>query len=237
MLNQYLTQTAQLLQNPGAPTTLYSTSDLTGWINTARGQLAGEAECIRTMQQLTLSVGSQGPYAFPTVATPGILEISNVRLGWYLVGSGQKRITTRSFEWFSLYEFSSPVPDTGAPKTMAQHGQGVAGTLYFSPQPDYAYTIKLDCVGLPIPLVDDSTVEAIPYLWTDAVAYFAAYLALLSAQLGVRTAEADKMFQRYQQFAQRARGAATPGVLPTDSPQIPSPVRANQLGASAQAGR
>ena len=44
MLTAYLNATAILLQNPVAPTSLYSTANLTTFINTARGQLAGESE-------------------------------------------------------------------------------------------------------------------------------------------------------------------------------------------------
>jgi hypothetical protein len=62
--------------------------------------------------------------------------------------------------------------------------------------------------------VNDTTAEAIPYLWTDAVPYFAAYLALLSSQTGARTADADKMMQRYTEFVERAKRAATGDVLP-----------------------
>ena len=41
MLDAYLTQTENLLQSPGSPQALYSTTNLTLWINTARSQLAG----------------------------------------------------------------------------------------------------------------------------------------------------------------------------------------------------
>ena len=88
----------------------------------------------------------------------------------------------------------------------------------------------------PIALVDDTTPEAIPYLWTDAVPFFAAYFALLSAQAGARQAEADRMFARYQEFTNRARRFATPSVLPFIYPQSGNPVQANQLGLQPAGG-
>ena len=54
-------------------------------------------------------------------------------------------------------------------------------------------------------MYDSTTPEAIPYLWTDAVPFFAAYYALLSAQAGQRQGDADRMFARYQEFTNRAR--------------------------------
>ena len=48
MLTAYLLATRRLLQLPSAAsTTLYTDTDLTAYLNTARGQLAGESECIR----------------------------------------------------------------------------------------------------------------------------------------------------------------------------------------------
>ena len=49
MLNAYLTSTQLLLQNPAPTAALYSPANLTSFINTARGQLAGESESIRVV--------------------------------------------------------------------------------------------------------------------------------------------------------------------------------------------
>lgn len=136
---------------------------------------------------------------------------------------------------------NNPVPVQSAPTEWSQYGQGAApktglqaqgGSIYVDPVPDSAYTFQLDCVCYPIDLVDDTTAEAIPYLWTDAVAYFAAYLALLSAQSQARQADANRMFERYTEFVNRARRFSTPSVLNTSYAQNPSPTRVNQLGMS-----
>ena len=54
--------------------------------------------------------------------------------------------------------------------------------------------------------------EAIPYLWTDAVPFFGAYYALLSAQTGQRSGEAARMYEAYETFMERARKSANPSV-------------------------
>ena len=235
MLTQYQNATAALLQNPSAPTPLYSTSSLTAWINTARGQLAGEAECVVAMGTLTLAAATiVYPFSsitFPTSsAVSGVQGPINVRQAWCSVASGQVWVRPRPWPWFSLYEWNNPVPQSGPPQVWSQYGQGALGSIYVSPPPDQAYTLPVDCVCLPIALVSDSTVEAIPALWQDAVPFFAAYMALLSAQSTARLDDAMKYFQLYSEFVARARNAATPSVLPGIYSQVPSPVRANQLG-------
>jgi hypothetical protein len=235
VLTAYQNATAALLQNPPAPNPLYSTANLTTSINTARGQLCGEAECVVSMGSLALTAGVQ-VYPFSAItfagssATTGVQGPLNVRTAWRAVASGQAWMRPRPFPWFALYELNEAVPIPGPPVAWAQYGQGVAGTIYVSPVPDAAYTLSLDTVCYPIPLVDDTTIEAIPYLWTDAVPFFAAFYALLGAQTVARDADADKMFQRYQQFVARARSAATPSVLSGLYDQQPSLVRQGQLG-------
>lgn len=216
MLNTYLTATQNLLQNPTSPTPLYDPATLTTYINTARGQLAGESQCIRFMGTVPLEANQQ-VYPFSSVVfagDPPVLGPINVRTIWLRFDSGLVWVAPEAFEEFSLYELNVQTPATGSPTRWAQYGQGVFGSIYLAPVPLAVGTAQADCVCYPIPLVDDTTAEAIPYLWTDAVPYFAAYLALLSAQTGARTADADKMLQRYSQFVERARRASTSAVVP-----------------------
>jgi hypothetical protein len=246
MLNQYLAATQSLLQNPAAPSPLYSTALLTNFINSARGQLSGEAKCIRYMGTLALSVGVQAyqfsSIALPSAAAAGVQGVVGIETIWYQVGSGQQWIRPRPWPWFARYELSNPVPQSGPPKVWAQFGQGPAGpgvpnpvgggSLYVSPLPDYTYTLPVDAVCYPKALTTDTDPEAIPYWWTDAIPYFAAYLALMSAQTNARMEQAKVMYGLYEEFVQRARRAATPMVLPGIYPQNPNPARANQLGVA-----
>ena len=232
MLTLYQTQTAQLLQNPAASTALYATADLTTYINRARLQLAAETECVRAYGTITLTPGTVS-YSFTSIATgnagvQGVFTVRGVTLG---VALGQAWMSPRPFPYFQLYYLSNPVPPHGQPKTYSQFGQGVSGTVYLYPAPDQAYTLNVDCVCEPIPLVNDTTVEAIPYPYQEAVPYYAAYLAFLSSQ---RAADADRMWQEYQKFAMRARQFSNGGVNPNQYPQQPNQMRAGQLGVSQQ---
>lgn len=251
MLNAYLTNTQNLLQSPAAPVSLYSTANLTLWINIARGQLAGEAECIRRIATIPTVIGVQNynfsSLSFTDASVQGAINLRRIQYG---VGTGQKWVRGKSWEWFDFQRLNNPAPPSGPPVEWAQYGQGSAGlgsitgegggtlssgSFYIYPLPDMAYTLNCDCACYPIALVADSDPEAIPYLWTDAVPYFAAYLALMSAQTQARMAEAQRMYQLYKEFVARARNAANPAVNRYAYEQSQDPTLANKLGAGRAA--
>jgi hypothetical protein len=235
MLTAYQTALVNLLQAPQQPTPLISPSQQTVFINTARGQVAAEGECVRVYGSLTLTVG-QRSYTFAGInvsSVPGVSGVNNLRTLWYLTASGQVWVPTREFEWFGLYNLNNPVPGSGAPKVWAQLGQGQAGTIFIDPLPDLAYVCPVDLVGVPVPLVDDSTVEAIPALWTDAVPFYAAWLAFKNL---LRFADAEAVMTNYKDLVGRARAAATPSILPGQNPQAIDPVAMNRLGLSPPRG-
>lgn len=250
-LTLYQTRTKQLLQNPStAATQLYSDSDLTGWINEGRGQLAGEAECVRVMGTLTTTV-DQRNYAFSSIdlgtsSITGVDGALNVRQISYAVGEGQQFVYARNWEWFALYNLNNPVPQSGPPREWSQYKQGAtatsntpgnwSGSFYLDPSPDIGYTLTLDCVCFPIPLTTDSTIEVIPYLWTDAIPYYAAWKALLSSQTSARTQDAERMFNYYNLYVERARKAANPSVNRWLYQQSPDPTQIAKLGLQQKMG-
>lgn len=250
MLASYTTDLQNLLQSPGAPVNLYSSANLTLWINKARGQLAGEGECVRVIGSLTVTPGQrQYPFSAINIGTPaatGIQGILNLRRIHYTVGSGEKLVKDKSWEWFDNYHLNNPVPPSGAPTEWAQYGQGgsgqgiggggtiASGSLYLDPIPDLPYNLLCDCVCYPIALSNDVDPESIPYLWTDAVAYFAAYLALMSAQTGQRIQQAQGMKQLYTEFVKRARAYATPAVNRAHYEQV-NDISAQTAGQQGQA--
>jgi hypothetical protein len=211
---------------------------LTTWINSARGQLAGESESIRVVGTLAVTSGvNVCPFSSISLSgATGVASVLKVNAAWYQVASGQLWITPRTWEWFSQYYLNAPVPIKQAPQAWCQYGQGLNGTIYVWPTPNASYTFNLDCVCKPVDLVDDSTAEAIPYPWTDAVPYFASYLALLSAQSAQRQADAQRYFSMYQEFQNRARRFSTPSVLPGQYEASPNVTRMGQLGLQAPKG-
>src|ERR1700738_2183744 len=197
----YQQQTQRLIQdvaqkdiNPAEPVV---------YINQARVWLAGDSQAIKALGTYTLTIGSQGPYPFSGITltgATGVAGVLNGRQQWFVISSGQRWFRSRPWVWFTTYMMNSAAPRQGLPKAWAQYGEGVNGTLYVGPQPDQAYRISADCICVPTALVRDSDPEAIPAPWTTAIPYYAAYLALLSAQTGDKMQAAGKMLQLYEQF-------------------------------------
>jgi len=247
VLTAYETALQNLLQAPGAPTTLYPTANLDLWINTARGQLAGEGKCVRAIGTISTVVGQRAynfsSLNFGTSSVTGIQGAINVRRVSYNLGQGYLWVPPRDWQYFDLYYLSNPVPVPGPPGHWAQYAQGSAtpasgssasGSFYIDPPPDNIYTLNCDCECYPITLANDSTVEAIPYLWTDAVPFFAAYYAFLTAQTGARYEDANRMYNYYKEFLNRARLAANPDVLTHQYEQAADPTIINKLGVPRQ---
>lgn len=238
MLTSYLQQTKQLLLYPDAPEELYVDADLTLWINRARKQLAGESQSIRVLGSVPTAVNITGPYNFssiPVTGTAGVGSVLHIRSILFAAGTGFKWMRPRNWEWYQLFKMNDVAPPSGPPEVWSQFSQGATGSFYLSPVPDDIYALTCDCVCLPIDLVNDFTAEAIPPLWQDAVCYFAAYLALLSAQSAQRQNDADRMFQRYGEFVKRARTFANPSVNNYLYQQSSDPTILNKLGVTPRA--
>lgn len=330
-LTAYLAATNRLLQNPVSTPPLYTTSDLTSYINEGRQQLAGDSQCIRAssfaslsaFQQLyPFSLFSTFPSAFTqaagyiqfasnpspgdTVTLNGVIwtfvntaPVGNqtqiqgttgftiVQLGFDLLASTNalltvaayignigppvrlnvtfknpgtvgnsftltasagtpsgatlsgggstniagiasaitvkqlsvssggviyKSIPSKPWPWFERYYLANGVAQVGGtPAVWSQQGQGSSGTFGVGPPPALALFVQADCVCLPIPLADDTTAEALPYPFTDAIPYYAAYKAYLSSQ---RASDATTMLGRYKEFVRRAVEMSSPDVLP-----------------------
>lgn len=237
MLDQYLAETRRTLQNPPSPVTLFTDADLTAFINTSRGILAGEAECIRIMGTLALTSSTRS-YALSAAdigvaATTGANAPLKANQATVDVGDGEMPLFSKPWPWFQSYLLGEVVPSTGQPTTWAQLKQGVAATLYFYPLPNTTFTVNLDCVCEPIDLADNSTVEVIPYPFTDAVPFLAAYYAYMSVQ---RQEDAEGMMKRYRERLNANRASSTPAVLPTNYSQIPDPTMINKLGIPTNRG-
>ncbi len=226
MLTLYLQQTAQLLQNPAAPVTLYAVSDLTGWINTARTQLAGESGCIRAIGTLVVT-GAAQYYNFSAITgfAAGIAGPYAIRQITRVSGSGQVYVGSRSYPWAELYWLNNAAPVAAAPTEYAQYGNATTGSIVLNTTPDASYTLKCDCTCQPIALIDDTTAEAIPYPFQDAVCYLAAYYAYLSSQ---RQQDAQGKYAQYKEFVGRARAISVPSVLPNQYDQAPMPQQGGQ---------
>lgn len=95
------------------------------------------------------------------------------------------------------------------PTFCAQFGQGTSGSFFMYPLPSQQYQLEFDCLALPQDLLDNTSEEALPMPWTDAVPYFAAHLAFTELQnYNVAKFHLDlyeKMSLRYSQYARPGR--------------------------------
>lgn len=92
------------------------------------------------------------------------------------------------------------------PAVWSQYAKGVNGSIYLFPIPSGNYPMDWDCVCLPLALASDSDPEAIPYPWTEAVPYYAAYLCYQYAQ---RYEDAGKMMGEYTRLMMEASAYST----------------------------
>ena len=205
---------------------IFNPADLTVFINEARGQIALSSQCIRQPAQLIANLG-QNSYNFSDATfvdgpdiLPGLQSVINIRQARLVLPTGgQRRLSMRSWEWFDTYHLSRTIPEQdnppnpgGAPRVAARLQPGLTGTLWIAPTPDdfAPYTLNLDAVGYPAPLVysnGDADPEALPYPWTDAVPMLAAHLAYIAEG----NAEASAMWwNEYTMFERRAVQGTTP---------------------------
>ena len=150
------------------------------------------------------TVANQEIYPIPTNVAPelGIADVIGVRsiavnFGG-AQGSNQYMLETCDFsELQAYYRFYGPNL-VGNPAKWARYNDNI----YMRPVPSQAYPMQWDTVCTVIDLTSDTTIEAIPKLFTYCVPYYAAYLALMNGQ---RAQDADGMYKLYDQFAKRAR--------------------------------
>jgi hypothetical protein len=162
------------------------------------------------------TVVGQEQYTFvsrnPIVAlTPGvssIIKLQSVAVSW-----GTLKPVLRWWTWndFQAFFRSYNTMLQNWPSDCAQHGEGGAGVLYLFPLPSQITAMEWDCLCLPLALVDDLTPEAIPPPWTDAVQFYAGYLALSNAQ---REGGADRMLKIYDMMMKTARKQAEAPFVP-----------------------
>lgn len=215
VLSDYEKQTQRLLNDTTQAE--YNLADIDVYINLARGQIAASTQCLRYTATLT-TVALQQTYPLTgfSLAT-GIQGVLNIRLlSRRTTGLQRAFMEKRNWEWFFSFELcKNPPRPNGPPVVWSQEEPGPAGSISFSPIPDTVYALDGDVVGIPVVLIDDTTFEAIPYPWTDAVPYFAAYFAYLNTQ---READAQQMLMRAMQFFSWGNKQTTPTVLPGYEP-------------------
>lgn len=185
-------------------------------VNGANDQGATNGQVILS-QNLASDVPSGTTITFTLPGYGSIYAVGSISLIW---GTFQYALTRMSF---AKYQAQVRVYTQGyqyVPAAAAQYGWGEAGSLYQYPIANDVYQEQWDCYCVPIDLAADSDAEALPYPWTDAVQFYAAYMALNSLMdtdndkllLG-RMKQADRMFGLWERYVKRARAFSQPGYV------------------------
>jgi hypothetical protein len=231
-LNNYITLAQRLLNDPNAQ--FYAVTDLTSYINIGRGQLAAISGCLAFRVPVSVSFGS-GAMAYSAIASQNAPTGCNLPVNIRSVSvqnsdGSRSRLTQRPWPYFDSYYLSGPQSTaSGKPAVWSVLLEGTLGTLYFSPQTDGNYMMTVESTWEPIALQTDDDPEALPYPWTDAIPYYAAYYAYYNAQ---RMDDAERMLGPFEQITGISRAAVTPRLLPDFSAQ-PKPL---EMGGSRPTG-
>src|SRR5208282_4808796 len=113
---------------------------------------------------------------------PGVDSIFNVRSVSVVYANYRYSLPKYAFTLYQAYIRQYPFQYQYVPTFFTQFGQGAAGSLFFYPLPSQQYQMEWDCLCLPSDLTTDNDYEALPAPWTDAVAYWSAYLMYLELQ-------------------------------------------------------
>lgn len=155
-----------------------------------------------TLQVSPINTLQQGQEVYPfsavnLAAFPGVQSIYWVRRASIIFSNWRYSTRVYSFTTYNANIRTFPFQYQYAPFFCAQFGRGTAGSFYMYPQPSQAYQLEWDCQCLPSDLIDDTSVEAIPMPFTEAVPYFMAHLGYLELQNWNAAQYYLKLFDEY----------------------------------------
>ncbi len=142
------------------------------------------------------------PYPQNVLLSAGILnvvQVKSVAVNWGGVnGSSKPMLEQWSFTRYQAFLGYYGPNLQGNPAVWTSYQNSVA----MRPVPSSVWPIQLDAICSVVDLVDDNSVEALPYPYTDSVKYYAAYLALMNSQ---NPDTADRMEALYNKTINEAR--------------------------------
>ena len=189
----------------------------TGYVNptvTLSGGGGSGATIDFTLTPFLTTYANQETYTFAAASAlitaegiGGIFAVQNVSMSW-----GSLKPTLRWMDWsgFQAYLRSQNLQSTNWPTVWAQYGEGTQGSIYLYPIPSQTMQMDWDCYCLPKWLASDSDFEALPYPWTEAVPFYAAYIAHSGKNLDM----ANYFEQKYRLMVKEARAWVSPAMVP-----------------------
>ena len=210
MLAQYVADTQNFLNDPAGQ--FFAVPTLHNYINRARRRIAAASGSVRVLIHAHTHA-NQEEYKFSewtalAQKTPGVREVLAVRTLAIAIGPGDgawkpvwNRLAFSDFQTRFRIWNKAWVGTISYPGFYAQYGFGIGGSIFLAPIPSQEQPMELDTSCMPFPLKDDNDAEAIVYPWVDAVAYYAAVLAMLQQQRKEDAAALLQIFQAEMPFA------------------------------------
>lgn len=222
----YTTATGTATIGGGQVTGVTVTNAGTGYVNPPTITFTGvgtgaTATAANTANYLTTTVG-QEVYQFSTANTiiaasvPGADKLIGIASVSVNIGSTKPTLDFWDFPSFQAYARSANWGQNN-PAIWSQYGQGETGSLYVFPVPSARAQMEWDCFVVPLDLSVSQTVDLIPEPWSEAVIYYAAYLAYLYAQ---RKDDANTMMSESTRLMLEYRQFVTPPRFPTMYPTV-----------------
>jgi len=204
------------ITNPGAGYVAPPTITLTGGGGTG-------AVAASTFTPFVAAQPGQEVYTFASINPiiqanfPGVqamIAIQSLAVSW-----GSWKPVMRWLGAWSAFQAYCRAWDIGQenyPMVWSQYGQGESGSFYLFPIPSVLAQLDVDTYCYPADLNLESDPEAIPHPFTEAVPYYAAFLAYLALQDGDK---AETFRGLYRQQMIEARGFVSPAMVPDFYPQ------------------
>ena len=184
-------------------------TDVNGFNGGATATTTVDNSASTVPQQEFMTFQTLDTLAALTTGVASVIGVNSVACQW---GSGsvyKPMLRWRPWAWFQANCRVYSVSAMNFPSYWSQFGQGRPGSFYLFPIPAQVLSLDVDAICLPIDLVDDTTPDAVPYPWQDAVPFFAAYQCYMNSS---RAPDAARMFSnnpqvpgQYQIFMARAR--------------------------------
>ncbi len=152
---------------------------------------------------------NQEVYSFTNAVLnmPGVSSIIAVKSVSMLFNDLRYSLPVYSFSVYQAYIRKYPFQYYFIPTVGSQYGRGANGSLYLYPVASQAYAMEWDCFCLPSDLTSDTDVDLIPLPWSDAVPFYAAFLATLPKDQN----KARGFLDTFDQILNRQSRSSQPG--------------------------
>lgn len=218
--NTFTQATAVAVLSAGTITSITVTNPGTGYVTTPTVTITGNGTGASATAILGIhltTVLGQEVYAFADAtaillnAEPGlqaVVGVLDVAVSW-----GSMKPVLQWCPWSSFQAYARALNQGQQyPSLWSQFQMGESGSIYLFPIPTGRYEMQWDCFCTPQALSGTQTVDLIPDNWTNAVIYYACYLAYLNAQ---RKDDANDMFMRYERSLMESAAYSSPPRTPS----------------------